>query len=693
MAKITNKIGMMAIMLLIAVVTIGKQATAGNLGLQGQQIDAMNYSSTNAMIAANWSNYYAVGIMQANFTGIIPINSSVNGSISINVNPNQAAFTSNAFNSIRIDKIFNNNLNLSNAQNFYFWFYVQNASKEIALYQGNAGEAINLFLITNSTNVSECLLNSSTVHDSWTPLVIAKSVCIGNANWNSISQVGFRINLNNALAQNVTVNIADFGYNYTGGVFGKAQVVLTFDGSWDSTILNATPILLANHQTAVAYIVTNQINQSFGTITAEQEIQLSQAGWDVASHTVNHANLVGETADDYSNGINNTYELNASQLMLTANDPYSTPYILAYPNGAWNNTVIGEVKAANYITARGVADLGIDQPNIYTGEPYNVSYEVQSVGMSPLVNISRLEGWINQTEQQKGLLVLTFHVIKDNTTVIEPNGICTSNKCYDITNFTLISEYLADQQAQGSLQVTNFSAYFCKLNASYCNPNTVNVTSTTTIPQSSGIGTVTYSTGNGGSAGFAGAGSEEPTIIATSTGYTVDNLTQDGSFNITLCGSKLGVVDNFITPTGTGLTINNTEYGLNNGTAIQLAGLTNGCNVQLLNISYVPYLHTVQLGFSNVAPPVQSTTATTTASTTSTSQTTTQASTTPTIIPPTNTTINPGGAAITANSTADSKAGKTDWTGILVAVIAVVIIALGWYLARPKQENNNKPGL
>ena len=158
---------------------------------------------------------------------------------------------------------------------------------------------------------------------------------------------------------------------------------MTFDGSWNSTLYNATPIMQANHQTGVAYIVTNDVNelgagqgspQSPGDcgdgkcINWTEVGQLFIHGWDIASHTVNHANLVNETSDEYKSGISDTYELQASRAMLTANGLLlglnfsRTDNIFAYPNGGYNcqtalppcknPNVVSEIGTNGYITAR-----------------------------------------------------------------------------------------------------------------------------------------------------------------------------------------------------------------------------------------------------------------------------------------------------------------------------------------------------
>ncbi len=388
----------------------------------------------------------------------------------------------------------NVNINLGNANNFYFWVYVSNV---VQLTPGG----INLFLSNDNTwtNYFVCPVSIDNLQDGWNPIVIASSECQadgGSPTFSSnIMEMEFVASLNGTTSysgSNVIVTFDNLRYNYAGGpFFNKAQVILTFDGSWNSTLVNAVPIMQPHKQTGVAYIVTNDINDGTDQINSSQLIKLSQAGWDVASHTVNHANLVAETSDEYSSGINNTYELNVSQVMLTANDPLSKPTIFAYPNGAYNDIVIGEVKNAGYITARAldcdaifnslsvfssISKPGCNQPNLYetnpgglSSIPYNLSYRVRSVVMAPLINVADAEEYVNQAVQEKGLLVLTFHIIQSALpgNAIDPAcfGALNYSQCvyYTTANFTAVSNYLYGKQLNGSLQVTNFSTYLAEM--------------------------------------------------------------------------------------------------------------------------------------------------------------------------------------------------------------------------------------
>ena len=642
----TNRI--LTLLILSVFVTGGVEkiasAQAVPLGMgQGRSISSMNSTT-------GWNVVYGSTMLVLNTSSGAPYGDSLSVILSPNATVNNAGAVRSAINT-----------SFNNASNFYFWFYIGNNNNL------NATEGVSFQYTTDQwLSSTSCIVPPSAFQSGWTPVVIAKDTCIPYNNpstTNNVDSIEFRVPLNHTDTDNVLVNINNLRAGYAGGLFNKAQVVLTFDGSWNSTILNASPIMAANHQTGVAYIVTNQINDpgvnnnatgNYGCgggqcITSNQMQALSALGWDVASHTVNHADLVNETSDEYPSGINNTYELTASQQMLVANDAGATPLIFAYPNGAYDNLVIQQVQQAGYLTARALG-YGLDQPNMFAGDPYNLNYRVQSVVMENGTSMTAIENNISKVEAENGLLVLTFHIIlqPDLTGKNYQNYTVPcfeSGVCYTTSDFRIISNYLEQQECEGNLQVTNFSAYFNVIDngasgdttvPSWCgggsttttststtttvSTTTVNTTTTipasnttTTIPPCSSCGggspsgglDIINSGGGSGSSILHGGGSiEKPVLVNTSNSILVYNLTADGTFNATFCGVKYVVVDNFITPNGTGMTFNNQGFGLNLGSPDSLSG---NCIIELVNESYIPYLHTVEIGFFNTPPQKKTT--------------------------------------------------------------------------------------
>ncbi len=99
--------------------------------------------------------------------------------------------------------------------------------------------------------------------------------------------------------------------------------------------------------------------------------------------------------------------------------------------------------------------------------------------------------------------------------------------------------------------------------------------------------------GSGGTGSPGGAG-QKPTVKQVRSCYDVLNFTQDNQETLTLNGTSFNIVENFITPTSAGISVNGRSYTLSNGESID-AGSGSGYNytLQLQNISYLPIQHVV----------------------------------------------------------------------------------------------------
>jgi plastocyanin/peptidoglycan/xylan/chitin deacetylase (PgdA/CDA1 family) len=475
---------------------------------QGTLIDSFNatdYQNNNNCIgyACQWDINY--GVPANAFSNNIQVNTTTwvqgGSSVSLTLPPD----SKNPSGAVAILK--NVNINLKNAANFYYWFYIQNSSELNNTPEGSYGVSLQF---ENASNViASCDVLSAGVQNNgytafqngWTPIVIARSACNAAPTFwaTNVIQIQYRISLDPSVTHNVTVNIDNLRENYGGGLFNKAQVILTFDGSWNNTLLDAEPILKQNHQSGVAYIVTNEIGENetniaehnfaydcglsttsgnaVPCITANQLTILYNDGWDISSHTTDHADLVNRTADDL-HAIVTTNEINfdsfetansfktLSNLAFGASSARNTAQFFAYPNGAYNSLVISQIESQNNYTIARTLNLGITQPNLYQNNPYNLSYRVQSVVLTPDNDLSynsfvsytsQVIGYTNNVIPENGLLVLTFHIIQSNslTTSCESAGVC-----YPTALFKNISDYLEQEQCMGLLQVTNFTAYY-----------------------------------------------------------------------------------------------------------------------------------------------------------------------------------------------------------------------------------------
>jgi peptidoglycan/xylan/chitin deacetylase (PgdA/CDA1 family) len=120
-------------------------------------------------------------------------------------------------------------------------------------------------------------------------------------------------------------------------------VVITFDDGYQDLYTTAFPILKAHGFTAVAYIVSGFVGRAY-YVSRGQVVEMDRAGLEIASHTVNHADLA-------RSGIGSvTYELVQSKRWLE--EVVGHPVLdFAYPSGKFNAQTIQAVSRAGYSTA------------------------------------------------------------------------------------------------------------------------------------------------------------------------------------------------------------------------------------------------------------------------------------------------------------------------------------------------------
>jgi peptidoglycan/xylan/chitin deacetylase (PgdA/CDA1 family) len=131
-------------------------------------------------------------------------------------------------------------------------------------------------------------------------------------------------------------------YAYLNGTRGlpSKPIILTFDDGYEDFYTTAVPILRSHDFTAVAYIVSGFIGRS-GYMTAAQISELDRSGFEIGSHTVDHANLSRLSIG----GIR--YQVGASKQALEQLLGHPV-YSFCYPSGKYNSDVATAVAAAGY---------------------------------------------------------------------------------------------------------------------------------------------------------------------------------------------------------------------------------------------------------------------------------------------------------------------------------------------------------
>ncbi|HSS61573.1 MAG TPA: polysaccharide deacetylase family protein [Candidatus Limnocylindrales bacterium] len=151
-----------------------------------------------------------------------------------------------------------------------------------------------------------------------------------------------------------TVTFDDIRAYFAGAApLPSRPIVITFDDGYKDLYTTAFPILAAHGFSAVAYIVSGFVGRPENVSRAEV-LQMDRAGIEIASHTVNHANLAGSSAGSVA------YELGQSKRWLE--QLVGHPVLdFAYPSGKYNAQTVQAVMQAGYSSA-----VITDGPSLHT---------------------------------------------------------------------------------------------------------------------------------------------------------------------------------------------------------------------------------------------------------------------------------------------------------------------------------------
>ncbi|HXI95997.1 MAG TPA: polysaccharide deacetylase family protein, partial [Candidatus Acidoferrum sp.] len=120
-------------------------------------------------------------------------------------------------------------------------------------------------------------------------------------------------------------------------------VVLTFDDGYADLYTTAFPILAGHGFKAVAYIVSGFVGQS-RYVSAAQVVQMDQNGIEIASHTVDHADLSRSS-------MGNVWRQVVDSKRSLENIVGHPVLDFAYPSGKFNAQTVAAVQRAGYDTA------------------------------------------------------------------------------------------------------------------------------------------------------------------------------------------------------------------------------------------------------------------------------------------------------------------------------------------------------
>ena len=172
----------------------------------------------------------------------------------------------------------------------------------------------------------------------------------------------------------------------------------TFDDGKKSTFTQAFPILSSYHFPATVYIISDEVNQP-EYLTLEQLHQLSQSGWEIASHSVTHPHLQHLPLSKIEE------ELKTSKESLE--NWGFTISSFAPPYGEFNQEIINLSKKYYSSTRQGNLIPQLN-PTKLEGEE---SYYLKVFLILPDTTSTEVCSWIEKAHHENAWLILNFHLI------------------------------------------------------------------------------------------------------------------------------------------------------------------------------------------------------------------------------------------------------------------------------------------
>jgi peptidoglycan/xylan/chitin deacetylase (PgdA/CDA1 family) len=119
-------------------------------------------------------------------------------------------------------------------------------------------------------------------------------------------------------------------------------IVLTFDNGYHSQFADALPVLQKLHWVADENIQLQGLPPSQGGLTKAEVRGLVQAGWELDTQGISHADLITLTSSELDYQVANARRILQRRYGVQVN-------WFCYPSGHYDATVIGAVKAAGFI--------------------------------------------------------------------------------------------------------------------------------------------------------------------------------------------------------------------------------------------------------------------------------------------------------------------------------------------------------
>lgn len=186
--------------------------------------------------------------------------------------------------------------------------------------------------------------------------------------------------------------------SYTPVGFNRALVSLTFDDAWASVYTNGLPVLQKYGFHSTQYLLTGNTSDP-NYMTQAMMLSLKNAGEEIASHTVDHQDLVTLTSAQQKAELSDSKTSLQSWTGATVTD-FASPY------GSTDQNVMTNIKKY-YSSHRGVVS-GFNSKNYF-----NI-YDIKVQDVTSSTSLEQIQAWVGQAANTKTWLVLVYHQVSDD---------------------------------------------------------------------------------------------------------------------------------------------------------------------------------------------------------------------------------------------------------------------------------------
>lgn len=307
------------------------------------------------------------------------------------------------------------------------------------------------YTMTNDTYIYEQL------RVRWQRFLIGKTqfTNTGSDSWSTVRYIRFSLLVD--ATKGATFSLDGLGYGYS---LDKAKIMYTFDDVTDNVYTRAYPVMEANNQKGVVYIVADWVGTGTGEASYMSLTHLKdlyENGWDVGNHSKSHLHY--EAVDDAAC----LADIQGGYDYLIANGFNRSAKYFAFPYGEYEYA--DTATAPNAVTycetysvlCRSTHEFPLIQPAIVMNEKDTY---VSNNLLLPVYYVfddtapATVNSYIDSLISSKGLGILLFHKIISDS--VSP----ATEYEYQIGDFTTISNYIKTKQDAGTLDVVTMDDYY-----------------------------------------------------------------------------------------------------------------------------------------------------------------------------------------------------------------------------------------